>query len=50
MGNALILLSSIIMDLHGDGLRDEQEGDLLRSMEGKLSLSCHSSSLFFDLS
>jgi len=44
VGNALVLLSSISRDLHGEGLRDEQEEDLLRGMEGKLSLSCHSSS------
>lgn len=39
MGSALILLSSTSRDLHGERLRGEREGDLVRSMEGWLSLA-----------
>lgn len=39
MGSALILLSSTSMDLHWERLRGEREGDLVRSMEGWLSLA-----------
>lgn len=39
VGSALILLSSTSRDLHGERLRGEREGDLVRSMEGWLSLA-----------
>lgn len=39
VGRALILLSPTSRDLHGERLRGEREGDLVRSMEGWLSLA-----------